>query len=146
MTADDRLAQLLDIEAIKQLKARYFRTLDTKDWDGFGQVFTPEAVMEIPEADATVHGRDAIVEGVSASLVGTQTVHHGHMPEIELTGPDSARGVWAMADYVEWPPADTGDRVGLRGYGHYVEEYARTGDGWQIAHLRLERLRMDPLP
>lgn len=23
-----------DIEAIKQLKARYFRMLDTKDWDG----------------------------------------------------------------------------------------------------------------
>jgi uncharacterized protein (TIGR02246 family) len=145
-TTDDQLAQLLDIEAIKQLKARYFRTLDTKDWDGFGLVFTPDAVMEIPEADATVHGRDEIVAGVSTSLVGTQTVHHGHMPEIELTGPDSARGTWAMADYVEWPPSDTGDRVGLRGYGHYVEEYARTADGWQIAHLRLERLRIDPLP
>ena len=30
-----------DIEAIKQLKARYFRTMDTKDWDGFADVFAP---------------------------------------------------------------------------------------------------------
>ena len=35
---DDRalLARLLVIEAIKQLKARYFRSIDRKQWDDFG--------------------------------------------------------------------------------------------------------------
>ncbi len=28
-----------DIEAIKQLKARYCRLLDTKDWDGFRRAY-----------------------------------------------------------------------------------------------------------
>ena len=28
--------ELLAIEEIKQLKARYFRCVDTKDWEGFG--------------------------------------------------------------------------------------------------------------
>jgi hypothetical protein len=67
------------------------------------------------------------------------------MPEIEVTGADTARGVWAMFDFVEWPPAATGERVGLNGYGHYLEEYAREDGEWRIARTRLERLRVDPL-
>jgi hypothetical protein len=35
------------IEEIKQLKARYFRCMDTKDWDGFTSVFAPEARMDV---------------------------------------------------------------------------------------------------
>jgi hypothetical protein len=140
-----RLQQLLDIEEIKQLKARYFRTLDRKDWDGFGQVFAREAVLEVPEVDMVVNGRDAIAASVGGALVGTRTVHHGHMPEIELTGTNTARGIWAMFDYVEWPASDSGERVGLQGFGHYVEEYVREDGRWHIARSRLERLRVDPL-
>ena len=33
---------LLAIEQIRQLKARYFRLLDTKQWDEWGEVFTVE--------------------------------------------------------------------------------------------------------
>ena len=115
MTDADRLRRLLDIEEIKGLKARYFRCLDRKDWDGWGRVFAEDAVLEVPEVDLVLTGRDAIVASVSGSLVGTQTVHHGHMPEIEVTGPDSARGTWAMSDYVEWPRTDDGGRVSLYG-------------------------------
>jgi hypothetical protein len=50
-----------------------------------------------------------------------------------------------MFDYVEWPPSGTGDRVGLQGYGHYVEEYVREDGEWRIARCRLNRLRVDPL-
>ena len=37
--------QLLDLEAIKTLKARYFRCMDSKDWDGLespGKCFTED--------------------------------------------------------------------------------------------------------
>jgi len=144
-SADDLLRGLLDVEEIKRLKARYFRTLDHKDWQGFGEVFTRDAVLEVPEASLVARGRDAIVASVSGPLKGSRTVHHGHMPEIELTGPDTARGTWAMSDYVEWPQFDSGSRVGLTGYGHYLEEYAREDGEWRIASLRLVRLRVDPL-
>lgn len=43
-----------DIEAIKQLKARYFRTLDTKDWDGLRRAFVDEAVVDITASGGTV--------------------------------------------------------------------------------------------
>jgi len=146
MTGDpDALQRLLDIEEIKQLKARYFRTLDRKDWDGFGQVFARDSVLEVPEVDMVVHGRDAIVASVRAPLTGARTVHHGHMPEIDVTGPEAARGTWAMFDYVEWSAPASGERVGLQGYGHYVEEYVREDGQWRIARSRLERLRVDPL-
>jgi uncharacterized protein (TIGR02246 family) len=141
----DPLQTLLALEEIKRLKARYFRALDRKEWDAFAQVFTREAVMEVPEAGMVQRGRDAIVASVSAALVGARTVHHGHMPEIELTGPDTARGTWAMSDYVEWPPSESGERRGLQGYGHYLEEYVREDGQWRIARLHLSRLRIDPL-
>jgi hypothetical protein len=67
------------------------------------------------------------------------------MPELEVTGPDTARGTWAMFDYVEWPASAAGARVGLHGYGHYREEYVREDGEWRIGRSRLERLRVDPL-
>ena len=135
---------LLDVEAIKQLKARYFRFLDTKDWTGFGSVFTLNAHVMVPEGNVDVTGRAGVVESISTLLTGVRTVHHGHMPEIEITGADTASGVWAMSDYVEFPPTG-GVRTGLRGYGHYHERYAREGDAWRISELRLSRIRVDPL-
>jgi uncharacterized protein (TIGR02246 family) len=134
-----------DIEDIRRLKARYFRLMDQKDWDAWAQVFAQDAVMEVPEVDMVATGRAAIVEFVSKALAKARTVHHGHMPEIELSGADTATGIWAMSDYVEWPGREPGERSGLRGYGHYYEEYVREDGGWRIARTRLVRLRVDPL-
>jgi len=141
----DPVQQLVAIEAIKQLKARYFRFLDTKRWEEWGLVFTTDVVMDVPEADMLTTGRAEVVRTVSGALEGTQTAHHGHMPEIEITGTDTARGTWAMFDYVEWPKGADGTRVGLNGYGHYIDEYVREDGEWRIARTRLERLRVDPL-
>jgi SnoaL-like protein len=141
----DPTERLLAIEDLQQLKARYFRLLDTKQWDAWGEVFSTDCVMEVPDAGMAANGRADIVASVSALLDGTQTAHHGHMPELELTGPDTARGTWAMFDYVEWPATEDGRRVGLMGYGHYHDEYVREDGTWRIARTRLERLRTDPL-
>ena len=45
------------------------------------------------------------------------TVHHGHMPEIEITSPTQARGLWAMEDILKWPEGAAVKT--LHGYGHY---------------------------
>ena len=36
-----------DVEEIKKLKARYFRGLDSKDWDLYASVFTDDVVVDI---------------------------------------------------------------------------------------------------
>jgi uncharacterized protein (TIGR02246 family) len=140
-SGDALLRRLLDIEEIKQLKARYFRCMDTKDWDAFSELFTADAVMD---ADGYVReGRDEILDFLPRILDGVVTVHHGHMPEITITGPETATGVWAMFDYLTFPDGD--QPTGLRGYGHYHEEYAREQGTWRIRRLTLTRLRVDPL-
>ena len=137
MNADD----LLEIEAIKQLKARYFRLMDEKRWDDWGGVFTEDAEIDTTDdaPQAKVAGRANIVAFVSGAVGQAVTVHHGHMPEIEILGPGRARGIWAMEDHLEFP-GDPPSFV-VDGRGHYHEEYERGADGrWRIRRLRLARL------
>jgi uncharacterized protein (TIGR02246 family) len=132
-------SRLADLEAIKQLKARYFRLMDTKQWSAWGDVFTEDCTMQNgPPSEPPVRGRPAIVAYVKAAIDALRTVHHGHMPEIEFTGADTATGVWAMFDQLRGPG------FALDGWGHYHESYRRCADGrWRIASTRLSRLRVE---
>jgi len=145
--------RLADVVSIRDLKARYFRYMDTRDWDGMRDVFTADAVMDMradiatqakfglpvdPDAGLIV-GRDTIVSSMREPLEGVVTVHHGHMPEIDLVSDDKATGIWAMEDLIILPEGGPARR--LHGYGHYHEDYVREEDGrWRIARLRLSRL------
>jgi hypothetical protein len=149
---DETEGAMDDLEAIKQLKARYFRCVDTKSWDGLREVFADDAVMDLsatggedvqsrlersPRSRVT-EGGDAVVELIRKGLSEAVSVHHGHMPEIEITSPTTATGIWAMEDRVEWP-----GRVTLHGYGHYHETYGKIDGEWRITRTALTRLRLD---
>jgi len=128
-----------EIEAIKQLKARYFRLLDTRDWDGFRQVFADDVVVDVSESGGDlITGADAFVTYVSGVLAATTTVHQGHMPEITITGETTASGIWALHDIVIW---DGGMR--LDGFGHYHETYEKTAGAWRIKTSKLTRVHTD---
>ena len=128
-----------DIEAIRQLKARYFRTLDMKDWAGMRRVFTDDVVMDTSDAGGSVvRGADEFMTFLQEVLSGAVTVHQGHMPEIEVTSSTTATGIWALNDLVIWP-----DGTRLTGYGHYHETYEKVGDDWRIKSSKLTRLHMD---
>jgi len=135
-----KTSDLVEIERIKQLKARYFRCMDEKRWEDWGQVFCEDATLDTREdaRDGFASGRDAIVAFVSAAVGDAVTVHHGHMPEIEITGSHSARGIWSMEDYLDFgsDPAFT-----IHGRGHYRETYEKgEDDEWRIKSLKLTRL------
>jgi hypothetical protein len=148
----DAIDQLVAVEEIRKLKARYFRCMDTKDWDGYAAVFAPDAVLDVTgerggvgddePADAwIIHGNEQIAAFVRSQVGDVLTVHHGHMPEIEVTGDDSATGIWAMEDILRWPPG--GILGGLHGWGHYHETYTRIDGRWHIQTCTLTRLRVD---
>ncbi len=141
MTDDDAVQRLLDIEAIKQLKAKYFLYMDTKQWDAWRDLFTLDLVIEGTKQapDAT---RDTFVDGVRDALTGVRTCHQGHMPIIELIGAGEARGVWAMWDellFEDGHPWSEGYARRL-GYGHYEESYRKDAGVWRISFMRLARL------
>jgi uncharacterized protein (TIGR02246 family) len=128
-----------DVEAIRQLKARYFRTMDAKDWDAMRQVFTDDVVIDTSEAGGdVVRGADEFMTFLQEALRGAVTVHQGHMPEIDLTSETTATGIWALNDIVIWP-----NGVRLDGYGHYHETYEKGADGWRIKSSKLTRLHTD---
>ena len=141
----DEVERLIAIEEIKQLKARYFRCMDTKDWDGLAGVFAPDAVMDMSGEtggdDGVVRGRAEIVEFVRGAIESVETVHHGHTPEIEITSPSTARGIWAMEDRLRW--RDGGPLRTMHGAGHYHETYERIEGEWFIRTTTLTRLRVD---
>ena len=131
---------LVDVEEIRQLKARYFRLMDQKRWDEWRDVFVDEVEISTPDdtGDPTpIVGRDAFVNGVKAMIDPVTTVHHGHMSEISVDG-DTATGVWSMEDHLLWPE---GSGLGhMWGTGWYEETYRRGDGAWRIATMHLRRI------
>jgi hypothetical protein len=128
-----------ELEAIRRLKARYFRLLDTGAWDELVEVFTDPVHIDVSEdGGGTSRSPREFVDAVRRALDGAVTVHHGHMPELELTSPTTATGIWAMEDRIWFPEGSPVSR--LAGHGHYHERYERDADGWRIASMVLTRL------
>ncbi len=132
-----------DIEAIKQLKARYFRLMDTKDWEAMSKLFTDDVRIDVSSDGAGVYeGRQAFMDMLINALSRVESVHHGHMPEIELTSATTASGIWAMEDNLRFPEGAPLAR--MHGFGHYHDTYAKGDDGqWRISASRLTRLRIE---
>ena len=139
------ITRLLAIEAIKQLKARYFRCVDGKDWAGFAGVFAHDVHFDITDdvPGCVLHDPAAIVELTRQGLAGCVSVHHGHCPEITIHDADHASGIWAMEDMLRWNEGSGSPVRALHGYGHYIETYRRIDGEWRIQTLKLARLRVD---
>ncbi len=132
---------LAAIEEIKRLKARYFRLMDTKQFEALGALFSKHARLLDEESGTGWTGRAAIAAGLARVLAPpVRSVHHGHMPEIELVSANEARGVWAMNDWVDTP------EFTLDGWGHYHERYLFEDGAWRIADERISRLRVVRTP
>jgi uncharacterized protein (TIGR02246 family) len=70
------------------------------------------------------------------------TSHKCHHPEIELTGRDSATGVWALDDVVLHLDYD----LTIRGAAYYHDRYVKRGGQWLIAHTGYERVYEEMQP
>ena len=137
----DQATAQAEVEAIKQLKARYCRLLDTKQWDAWRELFTDDFVSDTSQSGGQViAGADEFVAFVRRNLgkPSQPTVHQVHAPEIELVAATQATGVWALNDVVRLAPG-----LNLNGYGHYHETYVRIDGRWRFKTSTLTRLRED---
>jgi len=132
---------LVAIEEIRQLKYRYFRTLDLKEWDAFGDCLAEDVVARYgtQAMDKPVHynSRADVVGFMRDNLgPGIITVHIANHPEITVDG-DTAAASWAFEDTVIVPDF----KVTIRGGGYYNDTYRRDADGrWRIASTEYQRI------
>ncbi|MCX6397601.1 MAG: nuclear transport factor 2 family protein [Propionibacteriales bacterium] len=132
---------LATIEEIRQLKYRYFRTLDLKMWDEFGDCLAEDVVARYgtQAMDKPLHydNRADVVEFMAGNLgEGIVTIHIANHPEIDVHG-DTATGSWAFEDTVIVPDF----KIIIRGGGYYIDEYRKDADGkWRIAATKYERI------
>src|ERR1700729_1179268 len=79
---------LYEVEAAKQLKARYCRYLDTKDWDAWRTIFADDFLSDTSESGGdVVAGADSFV-AYTRGHIGKASQPTGHQvpaPEIDLT-------------------------------------------------------------
>jgi hypothetical protein len=140
----DRLERLEAAESIRNLKARYFRLMDTKQWDALREVFAADLRVVTPEGGLYVEGGDAYAANLRHSLEHAVSCHQGLTAEIDVHDDRTATAIWAMQDVIEWETAHprTGWKA-ILGRGHYHETYSIEAGAWRIATLMLTRLRLD---
>jgi hypothetical protein len=144
-------ADFADWMAICEVKARYCRCLDSKNWAGYAEVFTEDLILDTgPAGGYKVEGRDNAIRMIRSSVETAKTAHQVHNPEITFASDrQSADVIWAMNDRVIWGPdriTAMGD-LGHIGYGHYREHYIKCPDGkWRIKRQELSYLIFDKIP
>lgn len=133
------VSDLESIEAIKQVKYRYLRALDTKHWDDFAATLAEDITADYGKSMGTEHkftDRDSLVDFMRSSLpANVISEHRVNHPEITLTGPDTASGIWYLQDRVIMPDYD----LMLIGAAFYRDTYRRTADGWKISDTGYQR-------
>lgn len=135
---DDPTRTLFEFEQIRQLKYRYFRALDCRDWALLAQCLSDDCSARLNGGKYCYDGRDAFVANLAA-LLGKPTfitMHHGHHPELALVAADHARGTWYLEDHA----LDLADGYLLHGAAFYEDEYVKRDGVWQIRSMRHDRL------
>jgi hypothetical protein len=129
-----------DIEAIKQVQGRFLRAADTRDAE-----LIRTTIIDDFYCDTGSGGRGE-TKGIEDFVIRISTtpalaVHHALMPEIELTSPNTANGIWAVHMF-----AKTANGTVVDGYGHYNNTYVKVGGSWRLSTLRLGWLHRESRP
>lgn len=133
------LQQLSDLEDIRTLKHRYFRGIDTADMPLLSTLFTEDLVVDYRGGTYRVQleGRENMIEFLANSFNSNSiAMHHGHMPEITLTGEDAAEGIWYLEDIF----ISLDVRTHTIGSAIYRDQYRRENGAWKIARTEYDRV------
>jgi hypothetical protein len=141
------LEDLWAIEDIRQLKARYHRFGETKQWDKWADCLTEDFVSvfegmprHTPDQPtiARFEGRKHIAELMAKFLTpAIITIHQTVLSEITITSETTADGIWALHDHIRMPTCI------FKGWGHYYEDYRKDGGVWRIRNLHVKRLHVE---
>ena len=116
---------------IHELLARYARGVDTKDWDLWKSVFTPDALVDYSSAGAPVGSPEDVAAWLERGLkVVPMTQHFISNIEVDLGG-DKAKVRAMFYNPMQLPGMAELSFCG----GYYHHEMVRTAEGWKSERL-----------
>jgi hypothetical protein len=142
MTMDEleaRIRRLEDIEAIRQLKARYCELCDAglddaRNRDALVSHFTADAKVDFGMGEGSAFAGKAGLEVFFGQVVPSGVsfcMHMVHNSVIDVQG-DRATGRW----YFEAPTTNAMSGKPQWMAGRYEEEYARENGAWKFASIK----------
>lgn len=136
---DQRIRRLEDIEAIRQLKARYCQACDDDhNPDAVAALFIEDGLWEGVGTGPHARGHAAIKDFMGGIRRSGRIVRSAHMvfnPIIEVEG-DRARGFWQLLMMYTGRAAGGGIEH-HRIIGFYEDVYVRLGGAWRFAELHV---------
>jgi len=129
---ENRITRLEDIEAIKQLKARYCHICDdTHNPDTIASVFAEDGIWESPDF-GKAQGHASIKELFSGfRKMFTFSQHNITNPVIEVNG-DRATGIWYLMG--PWTQTEGDKEIWMT--ARYDDDYVKVRGEWKYQHLR----------
>jgi uncharacterized protein (TIGR02246 family) len=135
----DMSLRLEDIEKIRQLKYRYWRSIDTGDIAALEELFTEDVRVDYIGGSYRwqMQGRDKIIESIAQSFhANAVACHTGHHPEIEVLTDTTATGTWYLTDVF----INLAEKIRTTGSALYRDKYVQQRGQWRIAESTYERL------
>lgn len=135
--AQSALDQLQSREAIRALFTDYGRTLDERNFDGFGQLFARDAEYVAGGAAGTAQGPEAIAALLEQLITSNATganLHTYANEKIDFTGVDTATAISRGAFYVQ----DAAGQPQLLMLATYRDEFVRENGQWKFQHRAVE--------
>ncbi len=129
------LRKLLDIERIRKVMQLYSHLFDSRDWNGFMDLYLDDAVCEWGHL-GTWHGREQILPRLVEGHRDRLPYDGFHMTTnlwVDVTGPDTARSRSYLLDVWETASDDP-----IVGYATYEHDYKKINGEWKISHTVIE--------
>lgn len=133
---EQRVARLEAIEAVKQLKYRYFRACDRKQPEVVRACFAPGEIDLQYGRIGNFTNRDDMVAVFTELACQPHIVemHHGQNPEVTIVDADNATATWGLYYYM----IDTRRSLVTQLGGFYDDAYVRRDGGWVISRSHYE--------
>jgi hypothetical protein len=136
-----------EIEEIKDLKFRYCRFADARQWESLRGLFMEDAHLIFKDVMRgkwyEFFGRDELI-GLAASMLSiATTVHRVYNPDIKVLPDGAATATWSMEDDVIFPEDTVSPYQKMHGFGFYHDTLEKSGGEWRIRAMVLERVKLD---
>ncbi len=134
---EEECRRLSDIEAIRQLRCKYWRCIHNSLWDELMDCYADDAVVDFGYG-LQLEGKITLEDFYKGSMASAYTLvdPQGHNPEIEILSATTARGFWQLDNTMVEAQAGKAVRVGAS----YNEEYVKRNGQWKLAVQKVNHI------